>query len=150
MRAYNVNLSAVSLTAAATTIWEISAGTQKLAIILRSWLSQQSNTTSAQQGVQIARQSTNGTNVTSPVATPGDISDTAITAAVRGLCTAQGTIGAILYPDSFNWQNGWLYLPVPEERITVSGATTTSTGLRTLTTPPALTINSGCDVLEIG
>jgi hypothetical protein len=150
MRAYDCNISAGSLTAAATTVWEISAGTQKLAILTRATLAQQSNTTSAQQGIQIARQSTNGTNVTSPVATPADISDTAITAAVRGLCTTQGTIGAILYPDAFNWQNGWLYLPVPEERITVSGATTTSTGLRTLTTPPAVTISTVFSVLEIG
>ena len=150
MRAYGCNIAAGSLTAAATTIWETSAGTQKLGIITRAWLGQQSNTTSAQQGVQIARQSTNGTNVTSPVATPADISDTAITMVVRGLATTQGTLGAVLYPDTFNWQNGWLYLPVPEERITVSGATTTSTGLRTLTTPPALTINTGWDMLEIG
>jgi hypothetical protein len=150
MRAYDVALSGGSMTAAAQTLIELSAGSQKLAIILRGWLSQQSNTTSAQQGIQIARQSTNGTNVTSPVLTPADISDTAATITARGLCTTQGTLGAVLYPDSFNWQNGWLYLPVPEERITVSGATTTSTGLRTTTTPAAMTINTGFSVLEIG
>jgi len=150
MRAYDCNIAAGSLTAAATTLWETSAGSQKLGIITRAYLGQQSNTTSAQQGIQLARQSTNGTNVTSPVATPADISDTAITMTVRGLCTTQGTLGAVLYPDSFNWQNGWLYLPVPEERITVSGATTTSTALRTLTTPPALTVNTGWSMLELG
>lgn len=150
MRAYDAVQSAGSMTAAAQTLLEVSAGSQKLAIITRSWLSQQSNTTSAQQGIQIARQSTNGTGVGSPVLTPADISDTAATVTVRSLCTTQGTIGAILYPDSFNWQNGWLYLPVPEERITVSGATTTSTGLRTLTTPAAMTINVGFSLLEIG
>lgn len=150
MRAYGVNIVGGSLTAAATTLIEASAGTQKLGIITRSWLSQHSNTTSAQQGIQIARQSTNGTNVTSPVLTPADISDSAVTMAARGLCTTQGTLGAVLYPDAFNWQNGWLYLPVPEERITLSGATTTSTGLRTTTTPPALTVNTGFGLLEIG
>lgn len=150
MRAYDAVMSAQSLTAAATTIWECSSGSQKLAIITRSWLSQHSNTTSAQQGIQIARQTTNGTNVGTIALNPADISDVAVTATARCLCTAQGTLGVLLYPDAFNWQNGWLYLPVPEERITVSGATTTSTALRTTTTPPALTINSGFSFLEIG
>lgn len=150
MRAYDIVLSAGSLTAAATAVVEVSAGAQKLGIITRCSLAQQSNTTSAQQGIQICRQSTNGTNVTSPVATPADISDIAITAAVRGLCTTLGTIGALLYSDAFNWQNGWLYLPVPEERHTVSGATTTSTAIRTLTTPPALTVSCNMAMLEIG
>ena len=150
MRAYHINMAAASLTAAATTILEFSAGSQKLGIITRMWLSQQSNTTSAQQGIQIARQSTNGTSVVTPVSTPADISDIAITGVPRGMCVTQGTLGAVLYPDSFNWQNGWLYLPVPEDRITVSGATTTNTGLRTLTTPPTLTCNAGMSLLEIG
>lgn len=150
MRMYDIVLSAGSLTAAATSIIEVSAGSQKLGIITRASLQQQSNTTSAPQGIQLCRQSSNGTNVTSPVATPADISDTAITCAVRGLCTALGTIGALLYSDAFNWQNGWLYLPVPEERHTVSGATTTSTALRTLTVPPALTVSANIGLLEIG
>lgn len=150
MRAYDATISAGSLTAAATSILEVSAGSQKLAVILRAWLSQHSNTTSAQQGVQLARQSTNGTNVGTATIVPTDISDTAATFTARALCTTLGTIGALLYPDAFNWQNGWLYLPVPEERITVSGATTTSTALRTTTTPPAVTINAGMAVLELG
>lgn len=150
MRIYDVNISAGAMTGAAQTILEVSAGSQKLGIITRGWLSQQSNTTSAQQGIQIARQSTNGTSTVTPTLVPGDISDVAATATARGMCTTQGTIGALLYPDSFNWQNGWLYLPVPEERITVSGATTTSTGIRTLTTPAALTVNCGFGFLEIG
>lgn len=150
MRAYSVTLTAGTLTAAITTVIEVSAAAAKCIIITRAAMSQQGNTTSAQQAVQLLRQSTNGTNVTSPVATPGDASDTAFGGTVRGLCTTLGTAGAILYPDSFNWQNGWLYLPVPEERYTIGGSTTTSTALKLPVAPPAQTVNAVMDVLEVG
>jgi len=148
MRAYSVTLTGGALTAAITAVIEFTAHTNRAAIITRATLAQQSNTTSAQQAVELLRQSTAGTNVASPVATPADPDDSAFGGTVRGLCTTLGTAGAILYPDSFNWQNGWLYLPVPEERYTTVGAGITA--LKVQVAPPVLTVNSVLDILEVG
>lgn len=150
MRAYAITLTGGALTAAITAVIETSAAAAKAIIITRATLSQQGNTTSAQQAVQLLRQSTNGTNATSPVASPADAGDSAYGGTVRGLCTTLGTAGAILYPDSFNWQNGWLYLPVPEERLTLGGGTTISVALKVPVAPPAQTVNAILDVLEVG
>jgi outer membrane receptor protein involved in Fe transport len=147
MRAYSITQTGASLTAAITAVTETTVGATKALIITRATLSQQSNTTSAQQAVQILRQSTAGTNVVSPVATPADAGDTAYNGTVRGMCTTLGTAGVILYPDSFNWQNGWLYLPVPEERYTTTGAGIVA--LKVPVAPAALTVNSVIDVLEL-
>lgn len=148
MRSFSIELPAGSLTAAATTIVEATMAATKVGIILRAWLSQQGNTTSAQQGIELARQSTAGTNVSSPTANPEDAGDAAFGGTVRGLCTTQGTLGAVTVPDSFNWQNPYLYLPEPEGRMTIPGSGIA--GLRTLTTPPALTVNCGIRLLEVG
>jgi len=148
MRAYAITLTGGALTAAITAVNEFTGHTNRATIITRATLSQQSNTTSTQQPVQLLRQSTAGTNVTSPVASPADVDDSAFGGTVRGLCTVLGTAGAILYPDSLNWQNGWLYLPVPEERLTTVGAGITA--LKLPVAPPALTVNSVIDVLEVG
>lgn len=147
MRPYSITMTGGSLTAAITAVIETTAGATKVIIITRATLSQQGNTTSAQQAVQLLRQSTAGTNVVSPIATPGDAGDTAYNGTVRGMCTTLGTAGAILYPDSFNWQNGWLYLPVPEERYTVTGAAIVA--LKVPVAPPAQTANAVLDVLEV-
>lgn len=147
MRAYSITMTGGALTAAITAVIETTAGATKAVIITRATLSQQGNTTSAQQAVQLLRQSTAGTNSTSPVATPADAGDSAYNGTVRGLCTTLGTAGVILYPDSFNWQNGWLYLPVPEERYTVTGAGIVA--LKVPVAPPAQTVNAILDVLEV-
>lgn len=148
MRSYDVSIQGGSLTAAATALAEITAGTNKSCLITRATCSQQGNTTSAQQGIQLARQSTAGTNVLSPTISPADPGDSAATFTARGLCTVLGTIGAVLFADSFNWQNGWSLLPVPEERFAVTGAGIVA--LRTTTTPPVQTITSVLTVLEVG
>lgn len=148
MRGYSVNHPQVSLTAAATALIEISNHTNRSIILFRAWLSQLSNTTSAQQGIQIADQSTSGTDVTAPSIRANDKDDATAGFTAKGLLTVLGTIGNILLPDSFNWQNGWLYLPVPEERIARPGAAIWA--LRTTSTPPALSVNCGLSVVEVG
>ena len=42
------------------------------------------------------------------------------TAATGVNASVEGTDGATLYDDAPNVLNGWLYLPVPEERITIA------------------------------
>ena len=50
-----------------------------------------------------------------------------------------GTIGATpvtVIPDAFHLQNGWLYLPVPEERLSVqAGASNDNVGIRFASAP---------------
>lgn len=150
MRAYGVALPvSTSLTAAATTILGLQAAANKPLILVRAALSQASNTTSTQQGIQIMRRSTTSTSVATPTKNKLDDGDTAASLTAVGVCTTQGTAGSVLYTDSFNWQNGWLWLPVPEERHYATAAIT-EWGVNTSTTPPALSINCTVDCLELG
>lgn len=148
-RIYNIELPLD--TASGTTIVtliEFTAQAAKTNILLRCWLSQRGSTTSAQQDIQIVRKSVAGTNVVSPLANPVDVGDSAYAGTVRGMATVEGTLGTNMYSDSFNWVNGWIYLPVPEERIAIVGAGILA--LRLPTAPPSLTINAGMTVMELG
>lgn len=148
-RIYNIELPLDTASGTSiVTLIEFTAQAAKTNILLRCWLSQRGSTTSAQQDIQITRKSAVGTNVTSPVANPVDVGDSAFAGTVRGMCTAEGTLTTNMYSDSFNWVNGWIYLPVPEERIAIVGAGIL--GLRLPTAPPSLTINAGMTVMELG
>lgn len=148
MRVFSLEVDGGSLTAAITTVIEFTAPATKSVIVTRAWLSQGSNTTSAQQRVQILRRSTASTNVGTALANPNDAGDTAFGGTARALATVLGTAGAVLYTDNFNWQNGWLWLPVPEERIIVPGGGFLS--LHLPVAPAALTISCGFEVIELG
>ncbi|HQQ75760.1 MAG TPA: hypothetical protein PLB01_00275 [Thermoanaerobaculia bacterium] len=148
MRVYDITQKNVSLTAAVQTVIEFTAATNQTVVVLRAWISQSGSTTSAQQNVNLIRKTAAGTNATAPNANPVDASDTAFAGTVRGLCTTEGTLGVDLIADSFNWVNGWIWLPVPEERIYVKGGAIL--GLRLPTAPPALTCNAGITVGELG
>ena len=148
MRAYSVTLDGQSLTAAITEIITITAAATKSLIVVRAWLSQRSNTTSAQQAVKLVRQSASGTSVAIPAINPLDPDDSAAGLTAKGLCTTLGTDTTVQYTDSFNWQNGWIWLPVPEERIVLPGSGILS--LKLPVAPAALTISAGIDVLEVG
>lgn len=148
MRAYSVTLDGVSLTAAVTELITITAHTNRSLILTRAWVSQRSNTTSAQQAIKIVRQSASGTSVSAPALNPLDPDDAAAGFTAKGMCTTLGTDTTVQYTDSFNWQNGWLWLPVPEERIVVVGAGIIC--LKLPVAPAALTISCGIDVLEVG
>ena len=148
MRAYALTVDGGTLTAAITTLIEFTAPATKSVLVTRAWISQRSNTTSAQQAVQILRRSTASTNVGTALTNPLDAGDTAFGGTARALATVLGTAGAVLVPDSFNWQNGWLWLPVPEERIIVPGGGFLS--LHLPVAPAALTISCGFDVIELG
>lgn len=148
MRIYDITHEAVSMTAAIQTIIEFSAPATKSCLVLRAWLSQSGSTTSAQQAVTLLRKATAATNVTAPNAIPKDAGDTAFGGTVRGLCTAGGSLGVDLVPDAFNWVNGWVWLPTPNEWIAVPGAGIV--GLYLPVAPAALTISAGITVAEIG
>jgi|SRR5882724_1232070 len=148
MRVYNIEHLNVAVTAAITTLIEFTAQTNRSVIILRAWCSQKTNVTSAQQDIELIRRSTASTNVTAPNANPIDATDTAFGGTVRGMCTVLGTAGAVLYPDSFNWVNGWQVIFQPAEQILVKGGDIVS--LHLPTAPAALTLNAGITIAEVG
>lgn len=108
-------------TSTAITIQQVLAPAECMVEYTRCWVNQSTITATAQTRIHFLRKSAAAT-VTS--ATPallgiamqaskcvGGTTSTGITA------TAEGTDGAVFVEEGFNIVNGWLYLPVPEERI---------------------------------
>lgn len=118
---FSVTLSNVAVTGAITLI-QIRAGSTSSVEILKAWTSQSSSTVSAQQRIRVSRKSAAAT-VTS--ATPAAFGGGAAADAVGGTsstgtnASAEGTDSTTLVDDVFNVLNGWLYVPIPEERIIV-------------------------------
>jgi hypothetical protein len=115
--------------------------------ILRAWISQNGTSTTQQLGCQLSTQVTAFPTLVS--ATPsGHEGQTAII--VGGTAGAAGTSGVnasaegagaktVIVPDNFNNLNGWLYVPVPEERILVPAGASYGLGLVLIGTPTTLT-----------
>lgn len=117
--------------------------------LLRCWVSQRANATSAQQGVCIGTQVTTFPTLTS--ATPAKTSLGLPTASLVGNTTgAAGSAGINasnngggtqikVYPDNFNVLNGWLWVPTPAETMQSMPSNTSGTFLQFTSTPGTLT-----------
>lgn len=142
--------------ATAITILQIKAGTNSPCEILRAWVSQHLSTTSAQAQISFIRKSTAATVTAAIVGTTlykrspnAGTPDVILSTSGTGLtATAEGTNTDEIYPDSFNVLNGWLYLPVPEERILIpiSG----NLGLTFMVAPASHTFTAGITFRELG
>jgi hypothetical protein len=115
-------------------------------VLLRAWVGQQASETSDQLGVMIALKASAFGTYTST--TPqGHFIGGRASGIVGGTAGAEGTAGTdasaegagtvtpIIY-DGFNNLNGWLWVPTPEERITVPADTAVI--LKIVGTPAAL------------
>jgi hypothetical protein len=115
-------------------------------ILLRAWAGQQASETSDQLGIMIALKASAFGTYTST--TPqGHFVGGRASGIVGGTAGAEGTAGTdasaegagtvtpIIY-DGFNNLNGWLWVPTPEERITVPADTAVI--LKIVGTPAAL------------
>ena len=109
----------------AITLIQIKAAAAIPLEIVRASVAQYSSTTSAMQAVALVRKSSAAT-VTS--FTPIKLDEQDGAAGAVGGTSATGVIGTFegvdtdfVLRDAFNVLNGWLYLPVPEERIRVAG-----------------------------
>jgi hypothetical protein len=96
-------------------ILQLTAPSNEIVEILRAWVTQETVTATGQAGVELRRTSTAGTGTT---VTPASLSSGTSNATALHTLTG-GTLSAVLYREGFNIVNGWLYLPVPEERITI-------------------------------
>lgn len=92
----------------------------------RCWVNQNTITATAQQRVQFLRKSSAATVTgTSPTAMGNAMqaSKCVSGATATGItATIEGTNGNVYIEEGFNIVNGWLYLPVPEERHYQAGA----------------------------
>lgn len=151
-------LTGVNLTLAnqAVTLAFLNPGTTASIEILRCWVSQAANATSAQQRVQLNTQVTafptlvsTTPNATSPIDQASKI--------IGGTTGAAGTAGTnasaegggaktILAADAFNVLNGWLWVPTPPETILMSAGLSSGFGLHFPAAPTALT-NWNCGIV---
>lgn len=129
--------------------------------VLRCWVSQRANATSAQQGTRIGTKVTAFPTLVS--ATPaktwlgdptanlvGGTSGAAGTAGINSSANGAGTeIG--VYQDNFNVLNGWLWVPTPAETLMFMPSGTSGFFHQFTSTPGTLTGWSwGCVYREIG
>jgi len=153
MRVYTYRRQFVS--PGAVTALQLATGATKPIAIVRAWCSQVGSTTSAQTSIRLIRKTAAAT-VTAAVGTDfvdHDLSDPAAslqvgTALTGHTATVEGTDGDIIIAEGFNVLNGWLYLPVPEERIIVPAAGIV--GVKFPVAPAAATYEIGVTFGELG
>mgnify|MGYP001592237867 FL=1 len=118
--------------------------------ILRCWIGQSANATSAQQRVQLVTQVTVFPTLTS--ATPAGLkrADPNVSIIVGGIAGAAGTAGinasaegagakTVIFNDAFNVLNGWLWVPTPNETIVMPAGSASGFGLFLPVAPATLT-----------
>lgn len=113
----------------AISVLQVKAGASNAFEILRAIVTQRGSTTSAQEGIAIVRKTVPATVTSAVVGTTGNIFqrnpsgagfNISLGASATGFtATNEGTDGDILLKEGFNVLNGWLYMPVPEERLYV-------------------------------
>jgi hypothetical protein len=117
--------------------------------VLRAWVSQRANATSAQQGVRLGTKITAFPTLVS--ATPaktklgdpasalvGNTTGAAGTAGINSSANGGGTEVGI-YPDNFNALNGWLWVATPPETIMLMPGGTSGFFHQFTSTPGTLT-----------
>lgn len=165
MREYSVVGKNITLTGTnPITLVAINPGASRVIEIVRAWVSQNANATSAQLGIELGLKATAFSTLTS--ATPeklktsdpvslitGGTAGAAGTAGINASAEGGGTF-TTKYPDAFNALNGWLWTPsfTGGESFIVSGADSLAAALRIhSTTPGTLTgWNFGMTFRELG
>lgn len=149
---YIVAMKNVTLatTPTAQTLVFINVGTTVSLEFLRFSCGQSGTLTSANLTAQIVTQVTAFPTLTStaPVATSLIDQASKITGGTSGAAGTSGTNASaegagtktVLYSETFNLLNGWLYVPVPEERIVLSASGSSGLGLYLATAPATGTL----------
>lgn len=145
---YNLIRSSVT-TSTAITIQQVTVPAAVAAEFTRAWVNQSTITTSAQTRIQLLRKSTAATVTSQTPALLGVAMQASKcvggTGATGITATNEQTDGAVYIEEGFNVVNGWLYLPVPEERILMIN---TTLGLKFPTAPTSAGYISGQEWLE--
>lgn len=143
------------VTSTAITIIQVKAGVNYGFEIIRAWISQHLSTTSAQIQASLIRKSGAATVTAGVLGTTvlkqdpnAPTPDLVLSTTGTGItASGEGADSDEIYPDGFNVLNGWLYLPVPEERIfvPVNGII----ALKHLVAPASHTLTAGIVVREL-
>jgi hypothetical protein len=158
---YSVSVGGVTPTAAAVTLAFVNPGTSRSLEFLRAWAGQSVNATSAQQRVQLNTQVTAFPTLTSTAPVPHTLSDAAsvITGGTAGAAGTSGTNASaegggaktIIYNDTFNVLNGWLWVPTPRDTIILNASAASGFGLHFPATPsPAGAWSWGVTFSQLG
>lgn len=116
-----------STVSTAITLLQLKAGANNGFVIIRASLTQYGSTTSVQETISIVRKSVAAT-VTAAIAgttllfrdpNQATASLSLGTSATGVTGASEGTDGDVPLQEGFNVLNGWLYIPVPEERLYV-------------------------------
>lgn len=152
-RTYSITADNLTIIANATLVFinPKASGAGSGIEIIRCWVSQRANATSAMVGIRLHSQvSAFPTLLTATPVAMDQASNTA-SGIVGGTAGAAGTCGinasaegagaqTAFYSDNFNALNGWLYVPTPEERPRFgTAATAAGFGLKIVGTPGTLT-----------
>ena len=117
-------------TAAAISLLQVATSATRGVEILRASLTQRGSVTSVQEKIALVRKSAAATVTAAAIGTtlnkgnPNDQSPSLqLGVALTGTtATVEGTNTDITLEEGFNVLAGWLYLPVPEERISIPAA----------------------------
>lgn len=122
-RIYSANFENVTIGTAIQSIIELQIPDNTIVTLYRAWLSPEIGTAADEViGVNVYGNDAAATGGAALVEQPLTPAATIDPSNVTSL--GEPTIGATpvtLYADAFHLQNGWLYLPVPEERIVIIG-----------------------------
>jgi hypothetical protein len=145
---YNLVRSSVT-TSTAITIQQVTQVAGAASEFTRAWTNQSTITATSQTRIQLLRKSTPATvtSQTPALLGVGMQASKAVggTGATGITASAEGSDGAVYIEEGFNIVNGWLYLPVPEERVYIIN---TTVGLKFPTTPTSAGWVSGQEWLE--
>lgn len=150
-REFTVGAAAMTVAGATTVVFVNPAAAPNFNIqVMRAWVSQSANATSAQQRVQLETQVTAFPTLTS--ATPAKLkrADPNVSIIVGGTAGAAGTCGTnasaegagtktAIFDDAFNVLNGYLWVPTPAEVIVMPASSTSGIGLFLPVAPGTLT-----------
>lgn len=145
-RPYTVQSSDAISTA--INIMQVTAPSTMTLEIIRAWVMQSASTTSAQTDIIILRKTATVTSGTSVTPVKLEFGDPNPTFTAIKTATGNGTDGDVLYGEGFNVLNGWLYVPVPEERIKIPPSGMLA--LKFPSVPPSATYRYGITLREHG
>lgn len=157
---YTVPATNVTVANQAVTLVFINPGTTVSLQMVRAWVSQAANATSAQQRIQINTQVTAFPTVVSQAPVKSCVIDQA-SAITGGTAGAAGTSGinasaegagtkTVIIPDAFNVLNGYLWVPTPDEVMIMSASGAAGFGLHFPAAPTTLSNwNAGVTFKEI-
>lgn len=145
-RPYTVMAS--SAVSTSTNLLQVTAPSTMTLEIIRAWVMQSTSTTSAQTDIILVRKSATASAGSTATPVKLEVGDPAPTFTAMSAAGTNGTDTDIVYGEGFNILNGWLYSPVPEERIIVPPSGMLA--LKFPSTPPSATYRYGITLREHG